>query len=302
MTGKITLVTSMFNKNAEVIDILNNVFFPGLLLNRSKKVRLIIIDDCSPLKKETEYVVNKYIDRLRREFCSVIFIRNEKNLGFAKSYNKGIKMAKTKYILVANDDVYFPVGSIRRLVSSLDEKDDYGLVGPVSNNSTLWTFQYCKQAPRLKSYLPEEFGRIEKFSRYLSKTMEGQRRTVDSHLCGFCFAAKTEFLKEFGGFNESYNFGQYEDTDLVRRVVSKYGSRKIAIIMDVFVGHGGRNGNSRTLLQEPHKMVYYGIVNGFKYLNRWGFKEYLKVLTFGLRSQMTGKGTISDLIPNNIKF
>ena len=94
--------------------------------------------------------------------------------------------------------------------------------------------------------------------------------------------------------------GQFEDTDLVRRVVKKYGSEKIAIVMDVFVGHGGVNGNSRSLLQEPQKMIFYAFFNGMKYLRKWGLKAYLKILILGIRSQISGKGTISELLPREV--
>jgi GT2 family glycosyltransferase len=312
MQGKITIVTSMYNKNAEVLEILDKLFFPSLLFNGCrnengknsgiKDTGLIIIDDCSPLKVETMNLFNKYLYRLLGVFAFVKFVRNKENLGFSKSYNKGINLVKTKYILVTNDDLYFPPGSIKRLFQALDEPANYGLVGPIANNSTLWSYQYAKQAPRLRSYEQKEIDRLKNFSIWLEKNMKGQRITTDHHLCGFCFAAKTEFLKEFNGFDESYSFGQFEDTDLVRRVIKKYGPKKIAIIMDVFVGHGGINGNSRTLLQEPQKMIFYAIFNGIKYLKKWGLKAYLKILLFGIRSQTTGKGTISELLPKEVNF
>ena len=279
MAGKTTIVTSMYNKSTEVLEILDKLFFPSLLLNGSKNeigrdsgikdIGIIIIDDCSPLRTETMNLFNKYLYKLLEVFAFVKFVRNEENLGFSKSYNKGIRMVRTKYILVTNDDLYFPPGSIKKLVQTLDETENYGLVGPIANNSTLWSYQYAKQAPKLNSYEPKEINRLKNFSIWLEEKMRGQRKTTDHHLCGFCFAAKTEFIKEFGGFNENYNFGQFEDTDLVRRVVKKYGSKKIAIIMDVFVGHGGVNGNSRSLLQEPQKMIFFAFYNGMKYLRKW---------------------------------
>lgn len=310
MKGKVTIVTSMYNKSAEVLEILDKLFFPSLLFNGSKNERgedsevknigLILIDDASPMEKETLNLVRKYEKNLLEIFSFVKFERNKTNLGFAKSYNKGINMVKTKYILVTNDDVYFPPGSIKRLVQTLDEPANYGLVGPIANNSTLWSYQYAKQAPKLKSYEPEEIKSLKNFSIWLEEKMRGQRKTTDHHLCGFCFASKTEFLKEFNGFDESYNFGQFEDTDLVRRIVKNYGSQKIAIIMDIFVGHGGINGNSRSLFQEPQKMIFYAFLNGMKYLQKWGLKAYLKILIFGIRSQITGKGTISELLPSEV--
>lgn len=301
MKGKTTIVTSMYNKNFEVLEIIDKLFFPSLLRNGNKNIGIIIIDDASPLQKETGDLINKYMRRLLKAFCFVRFVRNPKNLGFAKSYNRAIKMVKTKYLLVVNDDLYFPLGSIKRLLNTLNEPAGYGLVGPISNNRTLWTFQYAKQAPSIKSYAEEELEKLEKFSTWLSLIKQGERKTTNHYLCGFCFAAKTDFIKEFGGFDESYLFGGFEDTDLSRKIIQKYGNEKIAIIKDVFIGHGGPKGNSRSLLQEPEKMLHYGTINGFKYLKRWGIGKYLKVLVFGLIRQSTGRLTISRELPN-VKF
>jgi len=301
MVGKTTLVVSMYNREHEVLEIIDKLFFPSLLRNGSKNVAIIIIDDASPLRKETHNLVMKYYNEMGNLFFNVRFIRNEKNLGFAKSYNRGIQMVRTKYILIANDDLYFPLGSIKRLINTLEEPAGYGLVGPIANNSTIWSFQYAKQAPTIKSYEKEELERLEKFSTWLSLIKKGERKITDHHLCGFCFACKTDFLKEFGGFDESYEFGQFEDTDLVRRVIEKYDMKKVTIIKDVFIGHGGPKGNSRSLLQEPKKMFHYGTVNGYKYLKRWGVGRYLRILIFGLISQFTGKLTISSELPN-VKF
>ena len=219
MKGKVTIVASMYNKSMEVLEILDKLFFPSLLLNGSKNERgedsevknigIILIDDCSPMENETRDIVMKYEQKLLEVFSFVKFVRNRTNLGFGKSYNKGINLAKTKYILVTNDDLYFPPGSIKRLVQALDEPANYGLVGPIANNSTLWSYQYARQAPRLRSYEQKEIDRLKNFSIWLEKNMKGQRKTTDHHLCGFCFAAKTEFIKEFGGFNENYSFGPY---------------------------------------------------------------------------------------------
>lgn len=301
MKGKTTIVVSMYNKNFEVLEIIDKLFFPSLLRNRNKNTGIIIIDDGSPLQKETGNLINKYMRSLLKAFCFVRFVRNPKNLGFAKSYNRAIKMVRTKYIMVVNDDLYFPHGSIKRLLNSLNEPANYGMVGPISNNKTLWTFQYTKQAPSIKSYAEEELKKLEKFSTWLSLIKQGERKTTSHYLCGFCFAAKTDFIKEFGGFDENYLFGGFEDTDLSRKIIQKYGNEKIAIIKDVFVGHGGPKGNSISLLQEPEKMAHFMMMNSIKYLKRWGIKEYLKVLVFGLIRQITGKLTISSELPN-VKF
>ncbi|MCX6754234.1 MAG: glycosyltransferase [Candidatus Nomurabacteria bacterium] len=297
---KTSIITSMYNKHSEVLKIIDELFIPSLIQNGNKDTEIIIIDDCSLLEAETENLINKHLPSLRNSFASVIFVKNQVNLGFAKSFNRGINMACGENLLITNDDVYFPIGSIKKLVDTLSESENYALVGPVSNNIELWSFQYCKQAPKIASYSDQEIARLELFSTWLAKNMHNQRKTVDN-LCGFCFAADASFLKKFGGFSEKYKHGYFEDTDLIKQITKKYGYEKIAVNMEVFINHGGPKGASQTFKQLPVKMFISLIVNSFKYANTWGYSTLLKRIIYGLKSHF-GIGTISELIPKKIKF
>ena len=300
MCFKTSVITSMYNKNKEVLETIDKLFIPSLINNGDKDTEVIIIDDCSPLKKETENIINKHLPLLKDAFGSVLFIRNESNLGFAKSFNRGINIATGKNLLITNDDVYFPVGSIQKLVSTLSESDHYAMVGPISNNQELWSFQYCKQAPKLKSFSAEETNRLESFSLRLASLMHGQRKIV-KNLCGFSFAADAAFLKSLGGFSEKYKHGYFEDTDLVQRINHSYGFKKVVINMEVFISHGGPDGASQSFKQLPIKMITSLIVNSFKYANTWGYETLLERYIYGVGSQ-SGKGTISELLHENLQF
>jgi glycosyltransferase involved in cell wall biosynthesis len=300
MKNSTTIVTSMHNRSNGVLEIIDNLFFPSILRNASSNLELIIIDDCSPLKKETNALVRKYLPELNKLFGSVVFTRNTENFGFAKSFNHGIEMANGNNLLVTNDDVYFPKGSINKLVKTLYEPEEFLLVGPISNNRELWSFQYCKQAPKLSSYSQEEILKLETFALWLEDNMAGNRRPVDN-LCGFCFTTNTLFMRELGSFNEKYGYGYFEDTDLIQRINSWYGPDNTAVNLEVFVGHGGINGSSQTFKQQKVKAITNLLINNFKYANTWGYGTLLRRIIYGLKSQ-TGKGTISDLLPETIKF
>lgn len=300
MCFKTSIVTSMYNKNNEVLKTIDNLFLSSLINNGNKDTEVIIIDDCSPLRTETENVINKHLPLLKDAFGSVLFIRNESNLGFAKSFNRGINIATGENLLITNDDVYFPVGSIQKLVDTLSESDHYALVGPISNNPELWSFQYCMQAPKIKSFSVEEINKLESFSIRLAYLMHDQRKTVDN-LCGFCFATDASFLKSIGGFSEKYEHGYFEDTDLIQRINHSYGLKKVAVNMEVFISHGGPKGASQSFKQLPIKMVISLIINSFKYANTWGYGTLLNRYIYGIGSQK-GKGTISELLHPNLQF
>lgn len=297
----ISIVTSMYNRKPEVLEIIANLLLPSLLNNGGSDAELIIIDDYSLLKAETKALVEKYLPALKSRFGNVIFTRNESNLGWTASINKGIYMAGGKRLIVANDDLYFPLNSVERLAETLDSPEGYLIAGPITNNQGVWTFQYCRQAPTIKSYAPTEIEKLEKFSSWLWTKMKGERMVIPS-LSGFCFATDSILLKKMGGFEEKYRHGYYEDADLIQRIARKYGKNAIAANLEVFVGHGGVRGASRTMLQEPFKLARALLVNSFKYANTWGYWKWIRGIISGFRSQLSGKGTISELLPKRVNL
>lgn len=298
---KVSIVISMYNRGREVLETIDYLLFPSLLSNGDNDTELILLDDGSPLKEETEALMAKYLPLLREKFGRVLYRRSEKNLGFAKSYNRGLSLATGNKVIIANDDLYFPRESIKRLVKTLDEAEGYVIAGPITNANTSWSFQYCKQAPRVVDYTLVEKEKLELFAKWLGERMDGKRIQTEN-LCGFCFVARTNALKKIGGFDEGYRHAYYEDTDLIQRIAKKFGEKKIAICMDVFVGHGGIRGTSRSVLQRPIRGAYALLINGFRYANTWGYGKWFKRLVYGTLSQLTGRGTVSELLPKQINI
>lgn len=297
----ISIVTSMYNRKAEVLDIISHLLLPSLLNNSASDIELIIIDDCSPMKYATETLIEKYLPALKRRFGNVIFVRNESNLGWTGSVNRGIFMAGGVKTIIANNDLYFPLNSIKRLAETLDDPKGYLIAGPITNNQGVWTFQYCRQAPTLKSYASAEIEKLEKFSSWLWAKMEGHCRVV-SGLSGFCLTLNSTFLKKIGGFDEKYRVGYLEDADLIQRIVIEYGKKAVAANLGVFICHGGVRGASRTMLQQPFRVAKALIANSLKYANTWGYKKWIRGVIYGFRTQLTGKGTISELLPKRINL
>jgi GT2 family glycosyltransferase len=73
----------------------------SLLLKQSfqMKYEIVVIDDCSTDGTQL------YFDQKGADLKNVVYIRNDNNLGRAKSRNIGIKRARGKYILMVDDDI-----------------------------------------------------------------------------------------------------------------------------------------------------------------------------------------------------
>ena len=267
-----SIVTSMYNKNKPIFYILDKMFFPSLLQNTSKDIELIILDDCSPAKEQTSQLMKKWAPQFKSKFGSFRFIQNKKNLGFAKSFNKGLKLAKGNVLLILNDDIYLPKNSVKRMVQAQEDNPKFGLLGPVTNEKGAATHQYTKYAPKIKSYTPKNFNKVEKFTSLLKKIMPKEILKVNL-LAGFCFIVKKDILQEMGWFNELYKHGYYEDTELSDKIKLKY---PIGIIQNIFVSHGGINGCSNSFKQTPLKSLKSILINYFIYI--FGGKN--KIMSF----------------------
>ncbi len=236
MPIKVSIVTSMYNKRKETLEIIEKLFFPSLINNARESMELILVDDCSPLAEETDKVVNKYKLLLNEKLGSFAYLKNKKNVGFSDSYNRGMKLAKGELILVVNDDVFFPRNSIKSLCAAALSNKEIGAIGPVTNYAG--SFQNTHIFRRLESYLKKETNRIENFAIWLKNVMGKKTYEVD-RLIGFCVVYKKKILKKVGYFDNKYSFGNFEDDDLNMKI------RKLgySIVLDaaVFVEHGGIN-------------------------------------------------------------
>lgn len=82
-------------------------------------LEILIMDDCSP--DNTGDVARSFQDH------RVIYVRNEPNLGHLRNYNKGIRMARGKYIwLISADDCLRSNDVLRRYTEALEANPRIG--------------------------------------------------------------------------------------------------------------------------------------------------------------------------------
>ncbi|MFT9495339.1 glycosyltransferase family 2 protein [Anaerosolibacter sp.] len=69
------------------------------------------------------------IQAIRDEFPQITVIQNDKNLGFSKANNIGIKQATGRYILLLNSDTVVMEDTLELMVNFMDENKDVGASG-----------------------------------------------------------------------------------------------------------------------------------------------------------------------------
>lgn len=67
-------------------------------------------------------------EMVEREFPNVDLIRNAQNTGFARANNQGIRLTKSKYILLLNTDCEATIETITEITSYLDTHPEVGAV------------------------------------------------------------------------------------------------------------------------------------------------------------------------------
>lgn len=100
--------------------------FKSLLAQTYRNIEILIADDCS--RDGSVRVIEKWIDRLKKRFVNVCFIKHSNNLGIVKTINGIIPVCKGKYIkILASDDMLFP-DAIWDLVTYLEKNSKCGIV------------------------------------------------------------------------------------------------------------------------------------------------------------------------------
>lgn len=84
-------------------------------LGQQVPLEVIVVDDCST--DDLPGLITRY-----REDSRVRYVRNEKNLGVAKTRNRGVSLARGEYVAFLDADDYWAQGKLRLQLERIREK------------------------------------------------------------------------------------------------------------------------------------------------------------------------------------
>lgn len=176
---------------------------------------IIVIDNAS---------ADGSMEYLQPIFKNVHFTVNNKNLGFGKACNRGLAIAKGKYVLFLNPDTIVPENCFEKSIAFLEAYKDAGALGIRMLDGAGKFLKESKRAfpsPQTSFYkltgLARLFPHSKTFSRYhLGYLNEHQNHVIDV-LAGAYMMIKKEVLDKVGGFDEVF-FMYGEDVDLSYRI------------------------------------------------------------------------------------
>ena len=220
----------------------------SLLESRGKySFEVIVVDDQSS-DETPERLAN--IDGL-------VHLRNEENLGFVGSCNRGARRARGEYLVLLNNDTQVLDGWLDELIDTFAREPLAGLVGArliypdgslqesggiVFSDGSGWNYGRGKKAEN-----PE----------YLFL------READ-YCSGACIALRTKFFLDIGAFDERYAPAYYEDTDLAFRV-RESGFKVFVQPLSAVIHFEGVTSGTDT----GSGIKKYQLVNQKKFMERW---------------------------------
>jgi len=240
---KVSIVIPVFNQVAVTLACLKSI----RTNTPSPSYEVIVVDDCSD--KPTKRCLDR-IDGLR-------LIRNESNLGFLHSSNKGAAAARGEYLLFLNNDTEVTAGWLEALLRIFESRPDAGLVGA-------------------KLVFPD--GRLQEAGGIMWKDASGVNygkwddpdkpeynyvREVD-YCSGACILIPKQLFNRLDGFDPVYAPAYYEDTDLAFKV-REAGKKAYYQPFAKVVHHEGQTSGTST----GSGVKSYQLVNQTKFQTKW---------------------------------
>jgi GT2 family glycosyltransferase len=211
---------------------------------------------------------------VRKIFPAVHLIENDRNLGFSKAANQGLKKSSGRYALLLNPDTQVKEGAIERLVSFMDVHPEAGVAGVQLLNSDGSRQNSVANFPSLatelvnKSLLRWMFPkRFPGKGRNYSEPIE-----VDSVIGAFMIVRR-EAIERVGLLDEDY-FLFLEETDWCYRM--KKAGWKVYHLPQAEIYHF--QGKSAETEKKKAKVEYYRSRYHFFKKNRSDFQSFILLL------------------------
>lgn len=207
--GSISIIIVSWNARGYLRDCLNSIRRTGGGL-----VQEVIVVDNASNDGSPEMVA--------ADFPEVNLIRSEKNRGFARANNLGIKAAKGDYLALVNSDVVVHRECFQRLTEFMEAHPHTGLIGPRVIGRDGKPQRTCRLLPSVWNICCESFGLGAVFSGspfFSGREMRHwkQDATAEVEVLSGCFwLARRVAVEQVGGLDERFFF-YAEDVDWCKR-------------------------------------------------------------------------------------
>lgn len=209
-------------------------------------IEVIVIDDAS----------TDDTPRLLAQVQGIRYVRNESNLGFLRSVNRGAGTARGRYINLLNNDTQVQPGWLDALLDVFRDEPATGIAG----SKLIYPSGHLQEAGAAL----KRDGRVDLIglNQHPALPAYNRRRRVD-HCSGASILIEKALFDRLDGLDEAYAPAYYEDCDLSLRVRA-LGREVVYEPGSVVVHH-----LSVTTAAQPGEKMDRIARNSIHYLNRW---------------------------------
>ena len=219
----VSIVIPIYNAFGDVYRCLSSILSSG----SSLPYEIVCVNDCSPDKK-----IMAYLEPLAEENENISLVNSEVNRGFVKTVNKGLAARRYRNVIILNSDTVVPHQFVDRLQAAYDSNKNYGVITPLSNNATIFSFPLSLENNQLKNL--DEIDLLDEL--VYSNAGDTVLEMPTGH--GFCMFVAGEVLERVGYLDEEeWGVGYGEENDFCQRV--KMQGWKIGAHYGMYVGHIG---------------------------------------------------------------
>jgi len=194
-------------------------------------------------------------------------ILNERNLGFARANNQGLKLAQGRYILFLNPDTQILDNALFKSVKFMDEHNDVGILGVqlLDNNKKIQpsvrTFPTIGSQSLILLKLHHLFPKIPVLRRYFLYDFNYQKLQEVDQVMGAFLMTRKKIIDKIGGFDENF-FLWFEEVDFCKRV--KENRWKVVYNPEIKILHYGHQSFRQAMPVEKQKIYNKSMFFYFK--------------------------------------
>ena len=222
------------------------------------------------------------VQLISTEFPLVKMIKNDKNIGFAGGVNKGLEVAKAKYLLLLNNDTELLDNTFLPMIRFMEINQKIGILGCKLKDRTGKAEESCDNFPTFWSRVVGKLSERIYFLRRIGVSMRywdyNRLREVDV-VSGACLLTRRNVVEKIGKFDERF-FMYHEDTDFCYR--ARREGFKIYFFPYSTIIHEYSKSKAWNSIEKKivHRKTHYLFVKKhYGYLEKSIYKRYFSVIS-----------------------
>lgn len=214
-------------------------------------------------------------EMIKSRWPEIKYFPFEKNTGYARIVNVGLRQARGEYVVILNADLVVEKDSLIKMLEYLAANQKVGLLGPQLLNFNGTVQESCFRFYRLptiiyrRTFLGKTAWGKKELSRFTMQDFDHQSTKEVDLLMGAALMVRRQALTEVGLMDERF-FLYFEDTDWCRRFWAK-GWRVVYFPAARMHHYHGRLSKKTEGLADLffNKYTWIHIISAIKYFWKW---------------------------------